>query len=168
MTNVRTNSGDLNPLFHPAAHSASPDDVLNNGTLSASEKRVILSSWASDMYAVESVPRCARSPTGDTPSGSPTSSRRCGASTARTTIRSARAAPPCGGGLRPARGGGLRDVHSGRSWNGVARPCLGGLDRALSDAFVRLGGTVARSKVRPAGLPVSRRISIRCETIIEP
>ena len=56
MTNVRTNSGDLNPLFHPAAHSASPDDVLNNETLSASEKRVILSSWASDMYAVESCP----------------------------------------------------------------------------------------------------------------
>jgi len=56
MTNVRTNSGDLNPLFHPAAHYASPDDVLNNETLSASEKRVILSSWASDMYAVESCP----------------------------------------------------------------------------------------------------------------
>ena len=56
MTNVRTNSGDLNPLFHPAAHYASPDDVLNDETLSASEKRVILSSWASDMYAVESCP----------------------------------------------------------------------------------------------------------------
>ena len=56
MTNVRTNSGDLNPLFHPAAHYASPDDVLNDETLSAPEKRVILSSWASDMYAVESCP----------------------------------------------------------------------------------------------------------------
>jgi hypothetical protein len=56
MTNARTNSGDLNPFFHPAAHYASPDDVLNDETLSASEKRVILSSWASDMYAVESCP----------------------------------------------------------------------------------------------------------------
>ncbi|MBR0883823.1 hypothetical protein ABIF65_004342 [Bradyrhizobium japonicum] len=56
MTNARTNSGDLNPFFHPAAHYASPDDVLNDETLSAPEKRVILSSWASDMYAVESCP----------------------------------------------------------------------------------------------------------------
>jgi hypothetical protein len=30
--------------------------VLNDETLSASEKRVILSSWASDMFAVESCP----------------------------------------------------------------------------------------------------------------
>src|SRR6478609_5230094 len=56
MTNARTNSGDLNPFFHPAAHYASPDDVLNDETLSAPEKRIILSSWASDMYAVESCP----------------------------------------------------------------------------------------------------------------
>jgi hypothetical protein len=56
MTNARTNFDDLNPLFHPAAHYASPDDVLSDETLSAPEKRVILSSWASDMYAVESCP----------------------------------------------------------------------------------------------------------------
>ncbi|MBR0699787.1 hypothetical protein JQ599_07735 [Bradyrhizobium diazoefficiens] len=56
MTNVNSNAGTLNPLFHPAAHYDSPDDVLNAEELSPPEKRVILSSWASDMYAVESCP----------------------------------------------------------------------------------------------------------------
>ena len=56
MTNVNTNSGNLNPLFHPAAHYDSPAEVLNAQDLSTPEKRIILSSWASDMYAVESCP----------------------------------------------------------------------------------------------------------------
>ncbi|WP_235984063.1 hypothetical protein [Bradyrhizobium australiense] len=43
-------------LFHPAAHYGSPDEVLNDQQLSDAEKRVILSSWASDMFAVESCP----------------------------------------------------------------------------------------------------------------
>ena len=29
MTNVNTNPGTLNPLFHPSAHYDSPADVLN-------------------------------------------------------------------------------------------------------------------------------------------
>jgi hypothetical protein len=52
----RHNTGYLDPLFHPAAHYASPDDVLSDNKLSAQEKRIILSSWASDMFAVESCP----------------------------------------------------------------------------------------------------------------
>lgn len=56
MTDVNTNAGTLNPLFHPAAHYDSPADVLNAEELSTPEKRIILSSWASDMYAVESCP----------------------------------------------------------------------------------------------------------------
>ena len=48
------NSPDV--LFRPACHYASPADVLNDGSLSAAEKRVILSSWVSDMYTVESCP----------------------------------------------------------------------------------------------------------------
>ncbi|UWU94527.1 hypothetical protein [Bradyrhizobium sp. CB1015] len=56
MTNVNTSSGTLNPLFHPAAHYDAPADVLNAAELSPPEKRIILSSWASDMYAVESCP----------------------------------------------------------------------------------------------------------------
>ncbi|WOH51097.1 hypothetical protein [Bradyrhizobium sp. sBnM-33] len=43
-------------LFHPAAHYGSPNEVLNDEQLSDAEKRVILSSWASDMFAVESCP----------------------------------------------------------------------------------------------------------------
>ena len=56
MTNANTNSGNLNPLFHPVVHYGSPADVLNAKELSTPEKRIILSSWASDMYAVESCP----------------------------------------------------------------------------------------------------------------
>lgn len=56
MTNVNTNAGTPNPLFHPAADYDSPEDVLNAEELSTPEKRIILSSWASDMYAVESCP----------------------------------------------------------------------------------------------------------------
>lgn len=56
MTNTNTNRTNLHVLFHPAAHYDSPDDVLDDGELTASEKRVILSSWASDMFAVESCP----------------------------------------------------------------------------------------------------------------
>ena len=55
MTNANTNSGNLNPLFHPVVHYGSPADVLNAKELSTPEKRIILS-WASDMYAVESCP----------------------------------------------------------------------------------------------------------------
>ncbi len=44
------------PSFHPAARYASPSDVFNDETLSVPEKRIILSSWASDMFAVESCP----------------------------------------------------------------------------------------------------------------
>jgi len=56
MTNVNSNAGTLNPLFYPAAHYDSPDDVLNAEELSPPEKRIILSSWASDMFTVESCP----------------------------------------------------------------------------------------------------------------
>ncbi|WGD54267.1 hypothetical protein QA641_10405 [Bradyrhizobium sp. CB1650] len=56
MSNINTNASDLGPLFHPAAHYESPTDVLNATDLSVPEKRIILSSWASDMFAVESCP----------------------------------------------------------------------------------------------------------------
>ncbi len=49
-------SNPLDARFHPVSHYASPDDVLRDCALSTGEKRVILSSWASDMYAVESFP----------------------------------------------------------------------------------------------------------------
>ena len=42
--------------FHPVSHYESPKRVLNDPGLSTDEKRLILSSWASDMYVVESHP----------------------------------------------------------------------------------------------------------------
>ena len=43
-------------FFHPVSHYNSPGDVLNDARLSTDEKRLILSSWASDLYVVESHP----------------------------------------------------------------------------------------------------------------
>jgi hypothetical protein len=56
MSQADHTSNNVELLFHPVSHYDSPDDVLNDATLSTDEKRVILSSWASDMYVVESYP----------------------------------------------------------------------------------------------------------------
>src|SRR5204862_6533888 len=56
MTSIRSKSFQPDPLFHPVAHYSSPKEVLEDSELSTAEKRVILSSWASDVYAVESSP----------------------------------------------------------------------------------------------------------------
>ena len=45
-----------NALYHPVSHYGSPDEVLRDEMLSVVEKRLVLSSWASDMYAVEENP----------------------------------------------------------------------------------------------------------------
>jgi hypothetical protein len=47
---------DFAALLQPAVHHQSAEAVLNDPDLEQSEKRVILSSWASDLYAVESCP----------------------------------------------------------------------------------------------------------------
>ncbi|MVT71059.1 hypothetical protein GPL21_39135 [Bradyrhizobium pachyrhizi] len=67
MTNANMNSGNLDPLFHPAAHYGSPEEVLNDEGLSVPEKRIILSSWASDMFAVEFCPSLREIPGMDRP-----------------------------------------------------------------------------------------------------
>jgi hypothetical protein len=56
MSQADRTAKNVEPLFHPVSHYNSPDDVLNDFRLSRDEKRVILSSWASDMYVVESQP----------------------------------------------------------------------------------------------------------------
>ncbi len=56
MSNVNRTANGLEPPFHSVSHYDSPDDVLSDACLSTDEKRVILSSWASDMYGVESQP----------------------------------------------------------------------------------------------------------------
>ncbi|MBB4425397.1 hypothetical protein GGD66_003954 [Bradyrhizobium sp. CIR48] len=67
MTNANATTGGLGALFHPAAHYASPSSVLDDRKLSTAEKRIILSSWASDMYAVESHPALREIPGMDRP-----------------------------------------------------------------------------------------------------
>ena len=49
-------TGEMGAQFHPVSHYSSSADVLHDTALSPDEKRVILSSWSSDMYAVESRP----------------------------------------------------------------------------------------------------------------
>jgi hypothetical protein len=68
MTNAKTNvTADRNVRFHPAVHHRSPNEVLNDSGLSKPEKRIILSSWASDMFAVESRPALRAVPGMDQP-----------------------------------------------------------------------------------------------------
>lgn len=52
----------LDRLLSPARHYKHPDDVLRDGTLDVREKRAILSSWASDACAVESMPALRQPP----------------------------------------------------------------------------------------------------------
>lgn len=56
MSQADRTATNVEPFFHPVSHYESPADVLNDARLSTDEKRVILSSWASDMYVVESHP----------------------------------------------------------------------------------------------------------------
>jgi hypothetical protein len=56
MSQTDRTANNIETLFHPVSHYDSPVDVLNDASLSTGEKRVILSSWASDMYVVESHP----------------------------------------------------------------------------------------------------------------
>ena len=47
---------DLNAIFHPGSVYDHPRDVVADPTISISEKRAILASWASDAAAVASNP----------------------------------------------------------------------------------------------------------------
>jgi len=52
----------LDRLLSPARHYRHPDDVLRDATLDRGEKRTILSSWASDACAVDSMPALRQPP----------------------------------------------------------------------------------------------------------
>ena len=56
MSQADRTANNVERLFHSISHYDSPADVLDDAKLSTEEKRLILSSWASDMYAVESHP----------------------------------------------------------------------------------------------------------------
>lgn len=52
----------LDRLLHPGGFFVHPRDVLRDDTLDRQEKRAILSSWASDACAVDSLPALRRPP----------------------------------------------------------------------------------------------------------
>lgn len=52
----------LDRLLSPSRHYKHPDDVVKDAGLDLGEKRAILSSWASDACAVESMPTLRRPP----------------------------------------------------------------------------------------------------------
>ena len=58
---------DLDQVLNPAAVFNHPRDVLNDPGLSRQEKRAILSSWASDACAVDSMPGLRQRPGGAVP-----------------------------------------------------------------------------------------------------
>jgi hypothetical protein len=53
---------DLDRILNPSAIFDHPRDVLNDPDLTRQEKRAILSSWASDACAVESMPALRQPP----------------------------------------------------------------------------------------------------------
>jgi hypothetical protein len=55
-TALDDNVFDLNALLHPGTAFEHPRDVVCHPTLSLSEKRAILASWASDASAIASCP----------------------------------------------------------------------------------------------------------------
>ena len=54
-------------ILRPHDHFHDPCDILSARHLSIQEKRAILASWASDLYAVESVPALRQPPGLDHP-----------------------------------------------------------------------------------------------------
>jgi hypothetical protein len=62
-TAFHDNIFDLNALLHPGTVFDHPRDVLADHSLSISEKRAILASWASDASAIASCPSL-RAPAG--------------------------------------------------------------------------------------------------------
>ena len=57
-----TDDAALDRLLHPSRFYEHPRDVLSDTSLPSSEKRAILSSWASDACAVDSCPALRHPP----------------------------------------------------------------------------------------------------------
>lgn len=61
-SHLPTNDPDLDRLLNPARFYKQPADVVEDPCLTPEEKRAILSSWASDACAVESMPTLRQIP----------------------------------------------------------------------------------------------------------
>lgn len=57
LVHARVDDPELDRLLEPGRHYRHPQDVLADQNLSTREKRAILSYWASDACAVESLPQ---------------------------------------------------------------------------------------------------------------
>lgn len=57
-----TSDFSLDRLLHPARHFHHPEEVVSDTGLDVQAKRAILSSWASDACAVESMPALRKPP----------------------------------------------------------------------------------------------------------
>jgi hypothetical protein len=64
-----TDDAALDRLLHPSRFYQHPRDVLRDNSLPNSEKRAILSSWASDACAVDSCPALRHPPFASKPVG---------------------------------------------------------------------------------------------------
>jgi hypothetical protein len=62
LINLSNRIDEQQAALHPSWAYDHPRDVVSDPTLSASEKRAILSSWASDACALESAPSLRRPP----------------------------------------------------------------------------------------------------------
>ncbi|WP_186420336.1 hypothetical protein [Bosea sp. CS1GBMeth4] len=69
-TRPQTDDAALDRLLHPSRFYERPGDVLLDTSLSRSEMRAILSSWASDACAVDSCPALRHPPFAPRPVGS--------------------------------------------------------------------------------------------------
>ena len=63
---IRDDVFDLNELLHPADAFEHPSQVVYDPELTLTEKRAILSSWASDACALEAAPELRALPRGKT------------------------------------------------------------------------------------------------------
>ena len=89
-TAFEDNVFDFNALLHPGTIFDHPRDALAHRSLSVSEKRAILASWASDASAIASCPSLRHRPASRPPSPLTRSLRPCANSTAdRATLRAA-------------------------------------------------------------------------------
>jgi len=63
----RANDSDLKRLLNPTRFYEQPHDVIDDPKLSLEERRAVLSSWASDACAVESMPALRQIPGSPSP-----------------------------------------------------------------------------------------------------
>jgi hypothetical protein len=153
-TAFEDNVFDFNALLHPGTIFDHPRDVLAHRSLSVSEKRAILASWASDASAIASCPSL-RAPAGlKAPVTSTRSWKPCANSMAATAIRLAANRTACV--LRQGRWRLSREKRHGRNQITAAR---GEPDRASLD-----GQILRRCRHLAAkGEPPSERKAIRSD-----